>query len=142
MTCRFLGQVPDDRLDGVKRGLDRALAGGQPVRSRLTELGAFPGLRRARVLWVGIDDPDGALAGLSERIGRECAVTEQRAFHPHLTLARFKVPASVGPALECAGPPALDPEPFVIDRLILFRSFTERSGARYEVLDEWALEKR
>jgi 2'-5' RNA ligase len=96
-------------------------------------------MAKARVLWVGIEDAGSHLAGLAERLGTECGLSDDRPLHPHLTLARLKVPAAIGPAVDRFRPYVLEEEAFVIDRVTLFRSFTERSGSRYEVLDTWAL---
>lgn len=139
VTVKFFGEVPEPWLEGIREGVGQAAAAGRAVKSRLLDVGAFPSLHRARVLWVGIDDSEGALAGLAERINRECVFVDDRPLHPHLTLARFRVPADVGPVIERLRPFNLDAEPFLVDRVTLFRSYTERSGSRHEVLGEWPL---
>lgn len=58
---------------------------------------------------------------------------EKRSFTPHLTLARFKVPARLEDQLASVTLP--EAEPFVVDTLELFRSHLHPKGARYEVLD-------
>jgi 2'-5' RNA ligase len=139
VTLKFFGEVAEGELDRLKESIGRALAGEPAADSRLTEVGAFPSMAKARVLWVGIEDPGLRLAGLAERIGAECGMSDDRPLHPHLTLARMKVPAAIGPAVDRFRPYALEEEAFVIDRVTLFRSYTVRSGARYEALDTWAL---
>lgn len=139
VTLKFFGEVAEDRLPSIEAGVGRAVAGARAVRSRLLDVGAFPSMKRARVLWVGIEDPGGVLAALAERIGSECGLEDDRPLHPHLTLARFKVPASIGPLVDRFRPYALDPEPFAIDRVILFRSFPGPRGSRYTELGSWEL---
>lgn len=138
VTLKFFGEVAEAQVGRLKEGIGRAVAGQPAVESRLTEIGAFPSMAKARVLWVGIEDAGSHLTGLADRIGTECGLSEDRP-HPHLTLARMKVPAAVAPAVDRFRPYALAEEPFVIDLVTLYRSFTERSGSRYEVLDSWAL---
>lgn len=139
VTLKFFGEVPEPWLEGIREGIAQAVAGVQAVGSRLLEVGAFPNARRARVLWLGIDDSSGALAGLAERINRECVFVDDRPLHPHITLARLRVPANLGPVIDRFSPFKLDPAPFHIDRVTLFRSYTGRSGPRYEVLGSWDL---
>ncbi len=138
VTLKFLGELAADRLPGIREGVGRALASERAVRSRLLDVGAFPTMRRARVLWVGIEDLERALARWADRIASECGVEDDRPLHPHLTLARMKIPASIGPVVDRFRPFDLDRTPFVVERVTLFRSYTERTGSRYEALDEWS----
>ena len=91
---------------------------------------------RARVLWVGLDDPAGLLAALARDL--EAALVplgfeaEPRAFTPHLTLARFKPPASVAGVL--SDEPRVTAPSFEVGHLALYRSHLHPKGARYEVL--------
>lgn len=146
VTLKFFGEVAEGHLDRLKEGIGRAVAGEPAVESRLTEIGSFPSMAKARVLWVGIEDAGSHLAELAERIGTEIGLSDDRPLHPHLTLARMKVPAAIAPAVDRFRPYPLEEESFVVDRVTLFRSHqpvrkghTVRSGARYEVLDTWAL---
>jgi 2'-5' RNA ligase len=59
-------------------------------------------------------------------LAREFA-PEQRAFTPHLTVARFDPPVGLEP-LEVV----FESEPFGIDRLVLFRSHLRRPAPVYE----------
>ena len=139
VTLKFFGEISKDALGDLKAGIGRAVAGQPPVESRLTDIGAFPSMAKARVLWAGIDDAGLELARLAEQIGTACGLSEDRPLHPHLTLARLKVPAAIGPAVDRFRPYGLVEEPFLIDRVTLFRSYTERSGSRYEALEKWGL---
>jgi 2'-5' RNA ligase len=94
LTLRFLGDgIESERLEAIKDAL--AAVHGQAFTLRLKGLGRFPPqpTRAARVLWVGVSAPP-VLAALYEQV--ESAVTrlgfapEERAFHPHITLARLK----------------------------------------------------
>jgi 2'-5' RNA ligase len=54
--------------------------------------GCFPDIHRPRVIWVGVDEPTGALSALERAVELAIAPlgypTEPRAFQPHLTLGR------------------------------------------------------
>ena len=64
VTLKFLGWVDGPRLDDVSGALEPVGHAHQAATLSLTELGAFPSERRARVLWVGLDDPAGLLVSL------------------------------------------------------------------------------
>ncbi len=136
VTLKFLGEVPDDRLDEVVSILQSSTARYQPVTTRLTQLGAFPSLRRARVLWLGIDDHSRRLAHLAARMekffGRAGFHAESRKLRPHITLARFKSPTAID--LDWGRDTPIPPGPFEIQEVVLFRSHLGATGATYEAL--------
>lgn len=140
VTLKFLSWVTDDRLGEIQAAVGGAAAEVEPGRATLTGLGAFPSARRTRVLWVGIDDPAGvmtaAAGALDERLRPLGFEPEERDFHPHLTLARFKVPRPLPDELPDVGA-GLDA--FDIDEIVLFRSRLHPKGARYEALDAFPL---
>lgn len=141
VTLKFLGPVAEDRLAAVTAVVAAAAGGGQPGDTWLTGLGVFPSPGRARVLWVGLADPAGALAGLAasleEGMSAEGFPAELRAWTPHLTLARFREPVAVGESLQ--GVAGLEPLPFGVREVVLFRSHLSHSGSRYEVLGRFPL---
>lgn len=141
LTLKFLGWTPTDRLDAVVQTCKMVAAGRMTSELSFMGLDAFPSRSRIRVLWVGVDDPERALAsaaadldGAFESIG---IPAEGRAYTPHLTLARFKIPIPLK-----SGFPAIDTsdiEAFGFDELTLFRSHLSPKGARYEVVDTFPL---
>jgi RNA 2',3'-cyclic 3'-phosphodiesterase len=139
VTLKFLGSTPPERLPAVReicRTVANRHAGSQV---RVAGIGAFPNLRRARVLWAGVEDPRGLLARLAGELTEEFRVLgyepEARPFSAHLTLARFKQPVHIREELSLAGDFAW----FPVARLTLFRSRPSPRGARYEKLDTFAL---
>jgi 2'-5' RNA ligase len=101
LTLKFLGPVADPHLPTMIE----TLASSERF-EKFTVVargfGFFPNSHRPRVLWAGVHAPP-ALAELAARIEDAMAglgyPREQREFHPHLTLARFK-DARLPPALE------------------------------------------
>ena len=91
ITLKFLGEVQEDRMGGVQDALNHVAATTGRLDLCVEGFGAFPTIRRPRVIWVGID-PTPALRCLKQDV--EWALMgcgferETRAFHPHLTLGR------------------------------------------------------
>lgn len=94
VTLKFLGEVPETKLDAVRTALAQ-IRSEQAVRLEFRGLGFFPNEKHPRVFWAGIEafpnlrrlaeDIEGAM----EKLGIS---REQRPFSPHLTLARFERP--------------------------------------------------
>lgn len=93
LTLKFLGDQTETAIAPLRGAMTDVASKHRAFRMRVSEIGAFPNFRRARVVWMGIDrDPrlellhhDVELA--CESLGFEL---EGRAFRPHLTLARVK----------------------------------------------------
>ena len=94
LTLKFLGNVPNDRLEAVFGAVVAAAADVEPFALDLGGLGCFPNVRRPSVLWVGIHEPSGRLEELARRIDGVLAPEgwprEERPYHPHLTIARLR----------------------------------------------------
>ena len=55
VTCTFLGEVEEDRITPIGAALERVASGIAPYEMSLDGVGAFPGFRRARVGWAGLE---------------------------------------------------------------------------------------
>jgi 2'-5' RNA ligase len=132
LTLQFLGDVASldavaDSLGTITTAVGRVALGGA---------GAFPGARRANVLWIGIAEGADYVTALAGDVVRALArlgfAADQRTFHPHLTIARarrrtFDARASVGVLAGRAYG-----EPWLVEEVTLFESRLGRDGARYE----------
>lgn len=92
ITLRFLGEVREGLVDDLKRLISCTTF--SPFRVELRGLGAFPHLRRPRVVWVGISDGVEELTAVFNRLEPELVRMgfrpERRGFSPHITLARVR----------------------------------------------------
>jgi 2'-5' RNA ligase len=92
VTTKFIGEWPEQRLDEMKRALASVQATGS-IEIAVKGLGWFPNERRPRVFWAGVDGGDAlrSLARATEQAVAQLGVaTEERAYAPHLTLARIR----------------------------------------------------
>jgi RNA 2',3'-cyclic 3'-phosphodiesterase len=91
------------------------------------------------VLWVGIEDPEGAFARLAGALDvalEEAFTPESRAFSPHLTVARSDPPLKLD---EGFARTRIEPAGFLVDRIVLFRSHMRRPAPRYEPIATFPL---
>jgi 2'-5' RNA ligase len=98
LTLKFLGNIPAKRVTEITEAIGKATQGISRFHLEISGLGAFPSLRQARVVWVGIGGEVDKLSGLAQNIDSALAAIgfarEERPFVPHLTLARIKQGAS------------------------------------------------
>jgi 2'-5' RNA ligase len=89
VTLKFIGEKPPEAVDQIKQALARVRA--EPFTVSFRGHGFFPTAKSARVFWVGIESGP-ALASLANAVDDVTASLgipkEERAFSPHLTLAR------------------------------------------------------
>lgn len=142
ITLKFLGEVPIAKLEGLAGLLTHQAASHAPFDIRLGDLGAFPSVRKPRVIWIGIDAPT-ILAEMQNSIeqgGIQLGFSpEERPFTPHLTLGRIAQGASqdeirqVGTMLVSGLIPAIPDPPVVfhVDAIHLIRSDLRPTGAVY-----------
>ncbi|HPC47691.1 MAG TPA: RNA 2',3'-cyclic phosphodiesterase, partial [Deltaproteobacteria bacterium] len=65
ITLKFLGDIPEDAVGPVSADLDEISAVTSPLRLGLSGFGAFPGVHRPRVVWVGVTGDTVRLADLA-----------------------------------------------------------------------------
>lgn len=92
LTLRFLGEIPQSRVDSVIRAL--ASVRFNKFLIKLADVGVFPDLSRPRVLWIGVSQGVEELTKLAnlvrEAVDKYAEHREDREFTPHLTIGRIK----------------------------------------------------
>lgn len=99
MTLKFLGEVRPESAVQVKAAVARVAEKTQPFTLKMGGAGAFPTMRRPKVVWLGAQaSPE--LRCLKHDLEWELAPLgferEVRAFHPHVTLGRATKEARAG----------------------------------------------
>ncbi len=141
LTLSFLGDIPEEQVPDIHGAVGKAAEGARPLSLRLSDVGAFPDPSRPRVVWVGLDGDVAELAEIKKKLDRELSplgfVPEGRAFRPHLTLGRVKIQKNIQGLKELFARVGLArPVPFMVTKLILFKSDLFPDGARYTPLAE------
>lgn len=91
ITLKFLGDVSESNLGLLKEMLDIEATRHAPLEISAGELGAFPSIRRPRVLWVNVQAPPELVVlqrGIDNETSRLGYDREERPFSPHLTIGR------------------------------------------------------
>lgn len=134
VTLRFLGDVDARGEAALVSALDDT---AWPAAFAMTfgRLGAFPAAARARVLWLGVDEGDAALArlaSLADGAAESAGLGSDGRFAAHLTLARLRpgAPGDVRRLVDAA--PAARIETMVSE-VVLYESELGGGPARYAV---------
>ena len=102
-------------------------------------MGAFPSLRKPRVLWTGLAEGVAEATALAKDVNRSLERSgfgpADKPFQPHITLARVREHAQGVEAFERYAAPAL-PEAAAFDRIVVMKSDLHPAGARYTALEE------
>ena len=139
LTLRFVGEVERPVANDLAGTLSR-------IRSDRFELGiADVGRfeqRNSGALWVGVE-PKEPVAALAAKVERACQSAglepERRAFHPHITLARWKGRRAREIARFLERTRGLASAAFPVTDFILFESRLSRHGAHYEAVASYPL---
>jgi 2'-5' RNA ligase len=139
LTLRFIGEVQRPLAEDLAAALE-------PIRSprfalRIAGTGRFD-QSNSGALWAGVE-PKEPVAALAAKVERACQSAglppERRAFHPHITLARWKGPRSREAAGFLERSASLASDPFEVDHFLLFESRLSRHGAHYEEVARYPL---
>lgn len=99
LTLKFLGTVRSEAVPSVESVVDRVAGETKGFSMTIRGFGAFPTIRRPRVIWIGVD-PTPALRCLKQDLEWGLAShgfeRETRAFHPHITLGRAEEDRGAG----------------------------------------------
>jgi RNA 2',3'-cyclic 3'-phosphodiesterase len=140
VTLKFVGEAGDALVQQIKAALSTIQA--TPFEVRFESVGFFPNPKAARVFWIGVNGGD-PLAGLAGKIDSELEklgmAREEKAYHPHLTLAR----ASSHPLRELQ--PLLNGPPpqfgtMTAREFFLYQSQPQKGGSKYTKLERFRLE--
>ena len=145
LTMKFFGNVDHVRVPVISAAAARVVKEFSPIQIEVGKTGVFPRPSRPQVLWIGIDDSSGALSKLQERLEDEFALEgfakEDRAFRPHLTIARIRRPQSANRLAEVHLGLEFSAVAVQFSELILFRSELSPKGSKYTAISRHRLER-
>ncbi|WP_418285454.1 RNA 2',3'-cyclic phosphodiesterase [Halorubrum sp. DTA46] len=159
VTLKFLGEIDegdndgddgDDEsdsptLDDVVAAGDRAVetADVDPFACAVRGFGVFPSLDYVSVVWAGVEDGSAELTALHEALEAETTALgvdpEDRAFTPHVTLARMSDARGKGLVQEVVRERGPEIGEFEVDEIRLLSSTPTSEGPVYETVATFGL---
>lgn len=141
LTLKFLGDVSLNNVSVLQDILSGETVDREPFVISLGGLGAFPKVRRPRVIWVGVEAPpelEALQRGIDKQTARVGYPPDRRPFSPHITVGRVSRNASpaevrvIGDALNEANIGYLGVAR--VQAVHLYRSDLQSGGAVYHRL--------
>lgn len=139
LTLKFLGDITPGQSRTVLDAIQIIGERHAPLALTVQGMGFFPGIRKPRVLWIGLGgetDQLGRLhAQLEDALAESGFKKENRRFSAHLTIARIGKPLNSGHLLDILQAEGrYYPIPFAVRELVLFKSDLRPRGAVYTPL--------
>lgn len=139
LTLRFIGEVDRHLAGDIHAALGSIRQA--PFEIALRGIGHFERRGRTEAVWAGVT-PHEPLHALHKKVDAALARAgvdpDQRAFLPHITLARLRRGAGpVGHLLEQSG--GLSSPPFAVDHFALFESDLTPDGAVHTLVELYSL---
>jgi 2'-5' RNA ligase len=145
LTVKFFGNVEQERIPAISAAAERIVKQFSPVQIEVGSTGVFPRPSRPQVLWIGINDPSHGLAKLQQQLedefAREGFAKEDRAFRPHLTIARIRNPHNAARIAQAHLEMNFNTVELTLDELVLFRSELGSKGSKYTSISRHRLER-
>ncbi|HSL53853.1 MAG TPA: RNA 2',3'-cyclic phosphodiesterase [Pyrinomonadaceae bacterium] len=138
LTLKFFGNVEVNRIQKISEAAERAVREFPAFQIGVGGTGVFPRASRPQVLWIGVSDPSGQLNALQEKFENECAAEgfekENRAYRPHLTIARLRRPEGTRELADAHLKMQFEPIDVEVKELVTFRSELSPKGSKYTVI--------
>ncbi|MFZ5518145.1 MAG: RNA 2',3'-cyclic phosphodiesterase [Candidatus Zhuqueibacterota bacterium] len=139
VTLKFLGDTNEARIDEIEGKIKLAVSGVQPFQIEVKGVGAFPNLRRPRVIWVGAASEPAMLETIVEKLEKNLKELgfkpEDRKFTAHLTIGRVKdAPDGVALSGKVQAFAQFNAGSFETASIELIKSDLLPTGARYTTL--------
>ena len=138
LTLKFLGGTEEDLVKHVINIVDRNAKNTDAFEIEIADTGAFPSEKNPRILWLGVNEPTGAMKVLAQSIDDDCSQLgfeiENRSFKPHLTIARTRDPGASSVLGKEHTTHSFGPVQFSCRELVLYHSQLGRGGSVYSKL--------
>ena len=144
LTLKFLGNIDSAAVEPIESVLRATVEPFAPISIQAKGLGVFPGLKRPRVIWIGITGQIDRLIGLQRNLDKNLNEIgfsqDKRPFKGHLTLGRAKGRIDARRMQSVLTKyNEFEAEPFTVGSLILYKSDLHPTGAVYTKLLDIAL---
>lgn len=140
LTLKFLGDVPTLEMAAVCRTVVKVAAQIAPLEIAIVGAGAFPQVRRPRVVWLGVGEGSDPLRALHQAIDEALRPLghrgDSRPFKPHLTLGYVRDGSAMAGSLtdSIVQAAAFDAGTTEVTEVVVMASHPDAGGPRYELL--------
>jgi len=135
LTLRFLGDVADEDVAEVCGAVGDVARDCEPFGFELGSAGCFPRRGPVRAMWVGVDEPAGALircaAAVSQAMETLGFEPDRQGFSPHITIGRARADRSDGAIRSAVGRWDVARQRMDVDSIAVIASILTPQGPVY-----------
>jgi 2'-5' RNA ligase len=144
MTLKFIGEVEQNQLSVIEPAIEQVTQRYPPFALKVGGIGAFPNLKRPRVIWVGVKvggtEVSALARGINLELNQHGYPFDEGTFHSHLTLARIKNRIDLRPFVDIFRQyNEIENASMTVNEIALVRSQLHPKGAIYTILKSYAL---
>jgi len=136
ITLRFLGEVAERKIEGLKSMLFSVAEGYHPFMASIGDVYGFPETNHARIAYLSIEKGKADIIRLFKNIEKLISSEfkkEDREYIPHITIGRVKKGKMNVKGIRFSYPP------FSVDHFTLFKSELRKTGPEYTVIQKFKL---
>ncbi len=145
LTVKFLGDINPNELQNLTEAVEKTARQFSDFNLQISRTGAFPSLRAARILWLGIDDEHGNLQKINDVLETECEqkgfVKESRKFKAHLTIGRLREPNKSKELINSHLNKTFVAVEFEVSEIVIYESRLQKSGSIYSIVTRQKLKE-
>lgn len=142
LTLRFIGNCEEEELPKVIDAARSAAESIRPFTIKIVGTGVFPNKRKARVLWLGIDDKTDQMTkavNIFDTIYDLDPQSDREVFSPHLTIARIKDRVRGKELVNQHLNSNFEPAEFDVLEIVVYESQLLSAGSVYSVVSRYPL---
>lgn len=136
LTIKFLGETDERQIAVLFEAVQRTGEQISDFKFQISGTGVFPNRKRARILWLGLEDCGENVKKLFEVLENECDRAgfprEKRRFNPHLTIARLRQPGLAKDLIREHLENKFEPAEVKVSGLSIFESRLHPTGSIYQ----------
>lgn len=139
ITLKFLGEINQTQIITIKEIMSEITADCPCFKLGVCDLGVFPAIKSARIIWIGIKEGEEEILKLATILEEKLSVAgfpkENRPFSAHITIGRVKSPINRSDLASRIQQMQNIPKILSsVTNIILFKSILTPSGSIYEPL--------
>jgi RNA 2',3'-cyclic 3'-phosphodiesterase len=145
ITIKFLGEVQESMIDNVISSLRNVSTNFSPFSLQYADLGSFPNFKNPKVIWIGCKDISLSLLKIRQSLDKDLQKlgfdTEEREFHPHITLGRVRSDNQIKDLIPIIENLKFESEVTECREILVLKSILKSSGSEYSLLQSVILKK-
>lgn len=141
LTLKFIGDADTAKVKSILEIAEKAARETVRFDLEICGTGVFPGIRKPKILWLGVRENGGRLLNLHEKIENGLEKIgfqkEKRIFRPHITIARLREKSPELAEKHCRN--EFEPAGFGVSQITVYESILKPAGSIFLCVEKFDL---